>query len=58
MNDKVVEMLIVLCVEFWGDIWLYFLNVVLNVVIICVMMVDEFGNFIYENEGVYLGVLE
>lgn len=58
MNEVVVGKLIVFCMEFGGEIWLYFLNIILDVVIICVMIVDECGNFIYEYEGVYFGGLE
>ncbi len=58
MNDKGAEVPIVNRVEFGGDTWLHFPNVVPNVAIIRATTADEFGNLTYENEGAYLGGLE
>ena len=58
MNDKAAETPIVSRVEFGGDTWLHFPNVVPNVAIIRATTADEFGNLTYENEGAYLGALE
>jgi propionate CoA-transferase len=45
-------------VEFEGDTWLYFPNIVPNVAILRATTADEFGNLTYEHEGAYLGGLE
>lgn len=45
-------------VEFEGDTWLYFPNIVPTVAILRATTADEFGNLTYEHEGAYLGGLE
>ena len=58
MNEKGAEAPIVKRVEFDGDDWLHFPNIVPSVAIIRGTTADEFGNITYENEGAYLGALE
>ncbi len=45
-------------VEFDGDTWLHFPNIIPNVAILRATTADEFGNLTYEHEGAYLGGLE
>ncbi|KUF10723.1 acyl CoA:acetate/3-ketoacid CoA transferase [Pseudoponticoccus marisrubri] len=58
MNDKGAAAPIVSRVEFAGDTWLHFPNIVPNVAILRATTADEFGNLTYEHEGAYLGGLE
>ncbi|MDA7483560.1 acyl CoA:acetate/3-ketoacid CoA transferase [Planktomarina temperata] len=58
MNDKGAETPIVARVEFEGDTWLHFPNIVPDVAILRATTADEFGNLTYEHEGAYLGGLE
>ncbi|MBP0483563.1 acyl CoA:acetate/3-ketoacid CoA transferase [Sagittula salina] len=58
MNAKAAETPIVRRVEFDGDTWLHFPNVVPTVAILRATTADEFGNLTYEHEGAYLGGLE
>jgi len=58
MNDKGAATPIVRRVEFDGDTWLHFPNLVPNIAIIRATTADEFGNLTYEHEGAYLGGLE
>ncbi len=58
MNDKGAAAPIVKRVEFEGDTWLHFPNIVPNVAILRATTADEFGNLTYEHEGAYLGGLE
>lgn len=58
MNDKGSESPIVRRVEFDGQDWLHFPNIVPNVAIIRATTADERGNLTYEHEGAYLGGLE
>jgi acyl CoA:acetate/3-ketoacid CoA transferase len=58
MNDKGAASAIVARVEFAGDTWLHFPNMVPNVAIIRATTADERGNLTYEHEGAYLGGLE
>ena len=58
MNDKGAAAAIVGRVEFAGDTWLHFPNIVPNVAIIRATTADERGNLTYEHEGAYLGGLE
>ncbi len=58
MNDKGASDPIVSRVEFGGDTWLHFPNVVPTVAIIRATTADERGNLTYEHEGAYLGGLE
>ena len=58
MNDKGAGKAIVARVEFAGETWLHFPNVVPNVAIIRATTADERGNLTYEHEGAYLGGLE
>lgn len=58
MNDRAAAAPIVRRVEFDGDTWLHFPNLVPNVAIIRATTADEFGNLTYEHEGAYLGGLE
>ncbi|MCA3437200.1 MAG: acyl CoA:acetate/3-ketoacid CoA transferase [Rhodobacter sp.] len=45
-------------VEFGGDTWLHFPNIIPDVAILRATTADEFGNLTYEHEGAYLGGLE
>ncbi|MEX0319008.1 MAG: acyl CoA:acetate/3-ketoacid CoA transferase [Ruegeria sp.] len=58
MNDQGAAAPIVSRVEFAGDTWLHFPNVVPNVCILRATTADERGNLTYEHEGAYLGGLE
>lgn len=58
MNDLGAEAPIVKRVEFDGDTWLHFPNIVPNVAILRATTADEHGNLTYEHEGAYLGGLE
>ena len=58
MNDKGAAEAIVHHVEFDGEDWLHFPNIVPNVAIIRATTADERGNLTYEHEGAYLGGLE
>lgn len=58
MNAKAAASPIVSRVEFAGEIWLHFPNIVPNVCILRATTADERGNLTYEHEGAYLGGLE
>ena len=58
MNDRAAAAPIVRRVDFDGETWLHFPNIVPNVAIIRATTADEFGNLTYEHEGAYLGGLE
>jgi propionate CoA-transferase len=58
MNDRAAGRPIVSRVEFGGDTWLHFPNIVPNVAIIRATTADETGNLTYEHEGAYLGGLD
>lgn len=58
MNDKGAADPIVKRVEFDGDTWLHFPNIIPDVAILRATTADEFGNLTYEHEGAYLGGLE
>ncbi|MBW0159247.1 acyl CoA:acetate/3-ketoacid CoA transferase [Sedimentimonas flavescens] len=58
MNDMGAAAPIVRRVEFDGDTWLHFPNIVPDVAILRATTADEHGNLTYEHEGAYLGGLE
>ncbi|WP_323768001.1 acyl CoA:acetate/3-ketoacid CoA transferase [Marinovum sp.] len=58
MNDRGAAAPIVRRVEFDGDTWLHFPNIVPTVAILRATTADEHGNLTYEHEGAYLGGLE
>lgn len=58
MNDKAAKAPIVSRVEFGGDTWLHFPNIIPNVCVLRATTADEWGNLTYEHEGAYLGGLE
>ncbi|MEM7721714.1 MAG: CoA-transferase [Pseudomonadota bacterium] len=58
MNDAAAEAPIVQRVEFGGEDWLHFPNIVPDVAIIRATTADETGNLTYEHEGAYLGGLD
>lgn len=58
MNAKGAAEPIVRRVEFAGETWLHFPNIVPNVCILRATTADEHGNLTYEHEGAYLGGLE
>ena len=58
MNAKGAAAPIVSRVEFLGDTWLHFPNIVPDVCILRATTADEHGNLTYEHEGAYLGGLE
>ena len=58
MNAAGAAAPIVARVEFGGDTWLHFPNIIPNVAILRATTADEFGNLTYEHEGAYLGGLE
>lgn len=58
MNDAGAAHPIVARVEFGGETWLHFPNIIPNVAILRATTADEFGNLTYEHEGAYLGGLE
>ena len=58
MNEKGAAAPIVSRVEFAGETWLHFPNIVPDVCILRATTADERGNLTYEHEGAYLGGLE
>lgn len=58
MNAKAAARPIVKRVEFGGETWLHFPNIVPDVCILRATTADERGNLTYEHEGAYLGGLE
>ena len=58
MNERGAADPIVSRVEFAGETWLHFPNVVPDVCILRATTADERGNLTYEHEGAYLGGLE
>ncbi|MBR0554449.1 acyl CoA:acetate/3-ketoacid CoA transferase [Ciceribacter sp. L1K23] len=58
MNARASAEPIVARVEFAGETWLHFPNIVPNVCILRATTADERGNLTYEHEGAYLGGLE
>jgi len=58
MNAKGAAEPIVARVEFAGETWLHFPNIVPSVCILRATTADERGNLTYEHEGAYLGGLE
>lgn len=58
MNAKAAAEPIVHRVEFGGDTWLHFPNIIPDVCILRATTADERGNLTYEHEGAYLGGLE
>jgi acyl CoA:acetate/3-ketoacid CoA transferase len=58
MNAPAAAAPIVARVEFAGDTWLHFPNIVPGVCILRATTADEHGNLTYEHEGAYLGGLE
>jgi len=58
MNALGASAPIVSRVEFAGDTWLHFPNIIPNVAILRATTADEHGNLTYEHEGAYLGGLE
>jgi acyl CoA:acetate/3-ketoacid CoA transferase len=58
MNASAAAKPIVRRVEFGGETWLHFPNIVPGVAIIRATTADEHGNLTYEHEGAYLGGLD
>jgi propionate CoA-transferase len=58
MNAMAAAAPIVARVEFAGETWLHFPNIVPDVCILRATTADENGNLTYEHEGAYLGGLE
>ncbi len=58
MNARASAQPIVSRVDFMGDTWLHFPNIVPDVCILRATTADEHGNLTYEHEGAYLGGLE
>lgn len=58
MNETAAKAPIVKRVEFEGDTWLHYPNIVPNVAVLRATTADEHGNLTYEHEGAYLGGLE
>lgn len=58
MNARAAALPIVARVEFAGETWLHFPNIVPDVCILRATTADEHGNLTYEHEGAYLGGLE
>ncbi len=58
MNALATTAPIVSRVEFAGDTWLHFPNIIPNVALLRATTADEHGNLTYEHEGAYLGGLE
>jgi len=58
MNARGAARPIVRRVEFDGNTWLHFPNIVPDVCILRATTADEWGNLTYEHEGAYLGGLE
>jgi acyl CoA:acetate/3-ketoacid CoA transferase len=58
MNAKAAAAPIVHRVEFGGETWLHFPNIIPDVCILRATTADERGNLTYEHEGAYLGGLD
>ncbi len=58
MNDLAAKTPIVNRVEFLGETWLHYPNIIPTVAILRATTADEHGNLTYEHEGAYLGGLE
>ncbi len=58
MNAKAAAQPIVKRVEFGGETWLHFPNIIPDVCLLRATTADERGNLTYEHEGAYLGGLE
>ncbi len=58
MNAVAAQAPIVSRVQFAGDTWLHFPNIVPDVCILRATTADERGNLTYEHEGAYLGGLD
>ena len=58
MNARAAALPIVARVEFGGQTWLHFPNIVPDVCILRATTSDERGNLTYEHEGAYLGGLD
>ncbi|MFA9229633.1 MAG: acyl CoA:acetate/3-ketoacid CoA transferase [Microgenomates group bacterium] len=58
MNARAAAAPIVQRVQFGGEDWLHFPNIVPNVCILRATTADERGNLTYEHEGAYLGGLD
>lgn len=58
MNARGAAAPIVRRVDFGGETWLHFPNIVPNVCILRATTADEHGNLTYEHEGAYLGGLD
>ncbi|CAN1565111.1 COG4670 Acyl CoA,acetate/3-ketoacid CoA transferase [Paracoccaceae bacterium] len=58
MNETAAKAPIVKRVEFEGDTWLHYPNIIPTVAILRATTADEHGNLTYEHEGAYLGGLE
>jgi acyl CoA:acetate/3-ketoacid CoA transferase len=58
MNERGAAEPVVSRVEFAGETWLHFPNIVPDVCILRATTADERGNLTYEHEGAYLGGLE
>jgi propionate CoA-transferase len=58
MNETAAKAPIMKRVEFEGDTWLHYPNIIPNVAILRATTADEHGNLTYEHEGAYLGGLE
>jgi acyl CoA:acetate/3-ketoacid CoA transferase len=58
MNAAAAARPIVSRVDFGGETWLHFPNIVPNVAILRATTADERGNLTYEHEGAYLGGLD
>ncbi len=58
MNTRAASSPIVRKLQFEGEEWLHFANIVPNVAILRATTADEDGNLSMEHEGAYLGVLD
>ena len=58
MNKTAAQAPIVKRVEFEGDTWLHYPNIVPTVAVLRATTADDHGNLTYEHEGAYLGGLE
>ncbi|MBB5221680.1 acyl CoA:acetate/3-ketoacid CoA transferase [Amaricoccus macauensis] len=58
MNARAAARPIVARVEFGGETWLHFPNIIPDVAILRATTADEHGNLTYEHEGAYLGGLD
>jgi acyl CoA:acetate/3-ketoacid CoA transferase len=58
MNARAAAAPIVSRVQFGGETWLHFPNIIPDVCILRATTADERGNLTYEHEGAYLGGLE